>query len=104
MDVLYDIQSVLPGNDELVLTHMEFNQEEGRVLLRTKAVNRDTATKVQRALSEFRREGRDKLRFQAVVGPQDEKKKEKYPYAQDFRVVVLNDDADKRKGDAGKGS
>lgn len=104
VDVLYDIQSVLPGNDELVLTHMEFNQEEGRVLLRTKAVNRDTATKVQRALSEFRREGRDKPRFQAVVGPQDEKKKEKYPYAQDFRVVVLNDDADKRKGDAGKGS
>jgi hypothetical protein len=93
VDVLYDIFSVLPPNDEIVLTHLEMDQKEGRVTLKAKAIERDTATKVVRNLRDFRREGHDKQRFEAVVGPQTERKGEKYPFWQDFRITVLDDSA-----------
>ena len=93
VDVLYDLFNVLPTNEELVITHLEMNQSESRLTLKTKAKTRDTATAAVRRLEEFRREGKDRPRFKASIGPQTEKKGEKYAYVQDLRVAILRDDA-----------
>ena len=91
VDVLYNAFSVLPSNEELVLTHLEMRQKESEIVLKTKALNRDIATAVIRRLEDFRRDGRDQPRFKVTMGPQTEKKREKYPYWQDFRITVLKD-------------
>jgi len=92
VDVLYDLFNALPTNEELVVNHLEMNQLESRLVLKTKAKNRDTATSAVRRLDEFRREGKDRPRFKAAIGPQSEKKGEKYPFVQDLRITVLRDD------------
>jgi len=96
VDVVFDVLSALPTNEELVINHLEMNQSEGRLTLKTKAKNRDTATTAVRRLEEFRREGKDRPRFKAGIGPQTEKKGEKYPYVQDLRIAILRDDAPKK--------
>jgi hypothetical protein len=96
IDVLYDVLDALPTNEELVINHLEMNQSEGRLVLKTKAKNRDSATTAVRKLDEFRREGKDRPRFKTGIGPQTEKKGEKYPYVQDLRIAVLRDDAVKK--------
>jgi len=96
VDVLYDLINVLPTNEELVITHMEMNQSESRLVLKTKAKTRDTATAAVRRLEEFRREGKDRPRFKASIGPQTEKKGERYAYVQDLRIAILRDDAVKK--------
>lgn len=100
VDVVYEVMAALPQNDELVLTHLDMDQKEGRVTLKTKAVERDTATKVVNSLREYRREGRGKPRFEASAGPQTERKGESYPFTQDFKITVLDDsDAPKKTKD-----
>jgi len=96
VDVLYDLFSALPTNEELVINHLEMNQSESRLVLRTRAKNRDTATTAVRRLDEFRREGKDRPRFKTSIGPQSEKKGEKYAYVQDLRITVLRDDVVKK--------
>jgi len=96
VDVLYDVFYVIPTNEELVINHLEMNQSESRLVLKTKAKNRDTATTAVRGLNEFRREGKDRPRFKTSIGPQSEKRGEKYPYVQDLRITVLRDDAVKK--------
>jgi len=93
VDVLYDLINVLPTNEELVITHLEMNQSESRLVLKTKAKTRDTATTAVRRLEEFRREEKDRPRFKASIGPQTEKKGERYAYVQDLRIAILRDDA-----------
>jgi len=93
VDVLYDLIDVLPTNEELVITHLELNQSESRLVLKTKAKTRDTATTAVRRLEEFRREEKDRPRFKASIGPQTEKKGERYAYVQDLRIAILRDDA-----------
>jgi hypothetical protein len=73
------------------------NQKGGRITLKTRAKRRDTATRVIQDLQEFRREGRDKPRFKVTMGPQAEKKAEKYPFAQDLRIDILDDEPTKRR-------
>ncbi len=97
VDVLYDIFAQLPSNKEMVVNHLEMNQKDGRVTLKTQAKDRTTAMEVRRKLMEFRQEGRDKPRFQVWVGSQTEKENEKYPFSQDFRITVL-DDEPRQKG------
>jgi hypothetical protein len=97
VDVLYDIFSVLPGNDKIVLMDMDMNQNDGRVTLKTKAIDRDTATEVIRKLQEFRREGRDKPRFEAAMASQTNKPGENYPFWQDLRITVLDDTPKKKR-------
>lgn len=93
VDVLYDLFNALPTNEELVVNNLEMNQSEGRLVLKTKTKNRDTATAAVRKLDEFRREGKDRPRFRTSIGPQTEKKGEKYAYVQDLRITILRDDA-----------
>jgi len=96
VDVLYDIFSQIPSYKEMVVNHLEMNQKDARVTLKTQSKSRDTATEVRRKLTEFRREGRDKPRFRVHVGSQTEKRNEKYSFAQDFRITVLNDESGKK--------
>jgi hypothetical protein len=79
------------------------NQSESRLVLKTKAKNRDTATTAVRKLDEFRREGKDRPRFKTSIGPQSEKKGEKYAYVQDLRITLLRDDAVKKGSAKSKG-
>ena len=97
VDVLYDVFSILPQNDRVILTQLDMDQKEGRVVLKTKAVDRETATDVVKALRDFRREGAEKPRFEATLGPQTERKGEKYPFSQDFRILVLDDSNSKSR-------
>jgi type IV pilus assembly protein PilM len=97
VDVLYEIFSLLPANDKMVLLDMDMNQADGRVTLKTKAVSSDTATEVVRSLQDYRREGSDSPRFQAGMGAQTNKPGEKYPFWQDLRITVVNDAPKKKK-------
>jgi type IV pilus assembly protein PilM len=92
VDVLHDIVKVLPTTEQLVVTQLDMNQEDGRLVLKTKAKDRNTPTIAVNRLEEFRREGKDLPRFKVGIGPQSEKKGEKYPYQQDLRIAILNDD------------
>ncbi|GAF79130.1 unnamed protein product, partial [marine sediment metagenome] len=92
VDVLYEIFSLLPSNQEMVLTHVEMNQKEGRVTLKTRMKKHETATEVIRRLGEFRREDRDRPRFKISMGSQTEKKRDKYPFVQDLRIWILDDE------------
>ena len=96
VDVLMDILQCLPTTEELVLTQVDLQQKDAKVTLKTKAKTRETATKVEQQLREFRREGKELPRFEVSTGAQVEKKGEKYPYWQDFRVTVNRDDAPKK--------
>jgi len=103
IDVLQDVFSQLPTNQELVVMHSEMDQSQGRMVLKTKAKNRDTATIALNKLHAFRREGRTLPRFKAVIGPQSEKKGEVYPFLQDLRILILDDRVkEKREGAKGR--
>ncbi|RME41284.1 MAG: hypothetical protein D6788_01565 [Planctomycetota bacterium] len=91
VDVLYDVFSLLPPNTEMLVTHLETNQRDRRLTLKTRSKHRQTPTDLVLKLEAFRREGATKPRFRARVGPQVENDKEKYPFAQDIRIWVLND-------------
>jgi len=97
VDVLSDVMSCLPGTKDLVLTQVDLLQKDGEVLLKTKAAARETAALVEQKLREFRREGHTQQRFEVTTGAQTEKRGEKYPYWQDFRVAVLNDEIGMKK-------
>lgn len=102
IDVLQDVFSQLPTNQEMVVMHCEMDQSQGRMTLKTKAKTRDTAGAAGKKLEAFRREGRTPPRFKVVMGPQSEKKGEVYPFLQDLRISIL-DDRVKEKKDARKG-
>jgi hypothetical protein len=69
------------------------------VTLKTKAIDRDTATEVIRKLHDFRREGTDLPRFEAAMAAQTHKPGEKYSFWQDLRITVLNDVPKKKPSD-----
>ncbi|UCE60640.1 MAG: pilus assembly protein PilM [Phycisphaerales bacterium] len=91
VDVLYDAMSALPSNEEMILTHMEMNQKDRRVVFKTKCKEREKATEVVEQLNAFIRPGADTVRFRASMGPQAEKAKDLYPFSQTLRIEVLND-------------
>ena len=96
VDVLYDIMTALPSNEELVVNHVTMNQKDGKVVLKTQAKRRETPSEVIRTLEEFRREERQKPRFKVTMPSQKEKAREKYPYAQDLRIEILADGSAER--------
>ncbi len=102
VDVLYDVMQLMPPNEEWLITNIDMNQKERRIVLKTKAKNRDTPLTIVKALEAFRRDGKEKPRFEARAGQQSEKRGEKYPFQQDLRITVLNDDAPAKK--TGKGT
>lgn len=97
IDVLYEIISILPSNQEIVIKQLDMNQKDGRVTLKTRTTNRDTAIQIIRSLRAYRREERTRPRFDGSIGPQTQKKGEKYPYHQDIKIMVLDDTPRKKK-------
>jgi len=94
VDVLLDALSSLPSHEEIVLTNLDMNRKDARLVLKTNTKSRDTATKVVEALNEFKRSGAEKSRFRASLGPQTEKSKDRYPFAQALRIEILDDGMD----------
>jgi len=102
IDVMYDVFSLLPDNEEMLVNRAEMNQKDGRITLKTRVKHRETPTEVIQALENFRREGREKPRFKVTMGPQTEKKREKYRFSQDLRIEIRDDEPGKRS--SGKSS
>lgn len=96
VDVLYEVFSKLPQNKDLVVDHLDMQQDQGRVTLKTRTKERDTPLNVVRELEAFRRPGRDKQRFKVTMGPQAEKKGDEYPFSQELRIEVLDDTPSKK--------
>jgi len=91
VDVLYDVFSVLPSHQELVVTHVELNQRDGKVTLKTKAKSLDTYTGLIERLNAFRREGRKVARFTVEQQTQSEKPGDMYPIVLPL-TIILHDD------------
>lgn len=97
IDVLYDVFSMLPPHKEFVVNKLEIRREKDRIILNTQAKDRDAPVQLIRTLEAFRREGKEKPRFKVSMGPQKEKKAERYPFVQDLRIKVLKDEPRKKK-------
>lgn len=100
VDILHDVLRLMPTNEEWLITGIEMNQKERRIVMKTKSKNRETPLTVVKSLEDFRREGMTRPRFDAHAGQQSEKPGEKYPFHQDLRILVLDDET--KKG--GKGT
>lgn len=94
VDVLYDAMSTLPSHEELVLTHLEMNQKDRKIVFKTKCKTRETATELVERLNAFRRAGADRARFRTDMGVQSVKMTERYPYSQALRIRILDDGMD----------
>ena len=96
VDVLHEVISLFPDNREMLVNHVDMNQKEGRITFKTRAKRRETATEVIHELEAYRRDGRDKPRFRVSMGPQTQKR-DKYPFSQDLRIWILDDEEPDRK-------
>ncbi len=101
VDVLHDVMKSMPSNEEWLITSIDMNQKERRIVFKTKSKNRDMPNSVVKALEAFRREGKEKPRFDAQAGAQSEKRGEKYPFQQDLRITVLEDETPAKKSTKG---
>lgn len=97
VDVLYEVFSLLPSNTELLINSIDMNQKDGRVTLKTQTRKRETSTEIVLSMEAYRRDGRTRPRFKASLGAKRDKKDEKYRFAQDIRITVLNDSSSKVK-------
>ncbi len=95
VDVLDDVISALPSNEELVLSHLTLNQDDGMVKLATKTKRLESASEIIRALGDFRRQGCKEARFKVIIGSQKEQPKDLYPFRQDLNTTVLPDETAK---------
>ncbi len=95
IDEWYDVFSLLPSNEELVVNSLDMSQKDGRIKLKTKAKNRDLASKLIENLHSFRRDGRDRPRFKVTIGSQSEKRGAAYPFVQEFFINIQNDASDR---------
>jgi len=96
IDEWYDVFSMLPSNQEIVINNLSMSQKDGVIKLKTKAKEGDTASKLIDALEAFRREGRDRPRYKVTMGPQAEKKGDRYPFVQELRIRILDDSGIKK--------
>ena len=97
IDVLYDVFSMLPPHEEFVVNKMDIRREKDRIILNTQAKDRDVPVQLIRTLEAFRQEGKNEPRFKVSMGPQKEKKGERYPFVQDLRIRVLKDESREKK-------
>ncbi|MEK6674825.1 MAG: pilus assembly protein PilM [Planctomycetota bacterium] len=98
VDVLYDVIGNLPSQEEMVVSQIDVNQKDEKVVFRTRAKKRDTATEAVRALSSFRRDGRELPRFKVSIRTQTEKPGESYPFLQDMQIKILADEGKSKGG------
>lgn len=96
-DVLYDIVANLPPQEELVITQLEMIQGDDRIVLKTRTKHIHTATETILSLEAFRRDGSEEPRFKGRIGTQTEKTGELYPFVQDLRIRILDDQAPPRR-------
>jgi type IV pilus assembly protein PilM len=96
VDLLYEVIALLPDNEELLVNNVDMNQKERRITLKTRAKRRETATEVIHGMEAYRRDGRDKQRFRVSMGPQTQRRDE-YPFSQDLRVWILDDEPDRKE-------
>ena len=92
VDVLHNALSVFPSNEEMVVDHISMNHSDPQLQFKTRAKTRERGDEILQLLNDFRREGRDKPRFKAQMGPQTEKAKNLYPFSQELEVTVLDDE------------
>ncbi len=97
IDEWYDVFSLLPDNQEMVVNNLAMIQKDGLIKLKTKAKEGDTAGKLIENLEAFRREGRDRPRYRVTMGPQSEKKGDRYPFVQELRIRILDDTPGKKR-------
>ena len=100
VDVLDDISKALPTHQELVIESIEMDQDKRTVKIRTLAKQSDTALNAEEALEKYKREGSTLPRFSVRLGTQSENTGDLYPFKQEFRITVLNDEG-KKKGRRG---
>lgn len=96
VDVLQEVIALFPDNREMLINHVDMNQKEGRITFKTRAKRRETATEVIHDLEAYRRDGGEKPRFRVSMGPQTQKRDE-YPFSQDLRIWILDDEEPDRE-------
>ncbi len=99
VDVLYDVIQLMPPKEEWLITNLDLNQKERRIVLKTKSKNRETPLNFAKALDSFRRDGKEKPRFDASALTTSEKREQKYPFQQDMRITVLDDESPAKKSE-----
>ena len=102
VDVLHDIFYLLPSHQEFVVNQLDLQQDKSLVILKTLAKERDMPVQLIRKLEAFRREGRERPRFSTTMGPQKEKKTDRYPFSQDLRITVLDDSGSGKERTSGR--
>jgi len=90
VDVLYDALAVLPPHEEFVVDHIAMSLSDPQLVLKTRAKQRDLPGEVLKRLEDLDFDGRSRHRFKVVMGPQTEKARELYPYAQDLRISIID--------------
>lgn len=91
VDEWYDVFSMLPSNQDMVIDSVDMSDKDGLIKLKTKGKLRDTALEVINKLESFRRDGHDQPRYKVTMGPQTEKKGDAYPFHQELRIRILDD-------------
>lgn len=99
VDVMHDVFAVLPNNEELVVMQIDLQQKDNRITLKTKTIDRDTPTRIVRTLEQVVKDTKGTPAFKVTVGPQSEKKNERYAWWQDLRIAIVDTPkASKKKG------
>lgn len=101
VDVLYDVIQSLPPYEELVLDRVTMDQKNSRVDLKARWKSRDEPMRTVDRLHTYRRSGRDQPRFDVTLGTFAEKPERRYPFEQDLRIKILDDQA-KRSSKKGR--
>jgi len=95
VDVLFDALSLFPSHREFVVDHIGMSHSPPHLSLKTRAKNRETAGEVIRGLEAFRRYGAKQPRFKVSMGSQGEKARDLYPFSQELRITILEDELTK---------
>jgi len=96
VDVMQDVVSVLPSHEEIVLGHLSVRQDDGQVVLKTQTKRRETASEVIRSLESFRRDSCSDPRFKVTMPSQSEQPKDLYPFSQELRIELLQDEVSRK--------
>ncbi len=97
VDVLVDVVSVFPTNEEMIFDRIDLKQikvgaktgEHAQIVFRTRCKKRSTPTELIKSLHAFVPEQGD-WRLRASMGSQSPNLKESYPFAQDIRIEIVS--------------
>jgi len=97
VDVLVDVVSVFPSNEEMIFDRIDLKQlkvgakkgEHAQIVIRTHCKKRSTPGELIDSLHAFV-PAQDTWRIRASMGSQSPSMKERYPYAQDIRIEIVS--------------